>query len=70
MHAPIIKNPMFIPSLTDDAFYIWSKNGIAVINDLYTNNTLISFDELWLKYNIPQSEFFYTYRFMVLFSHV
>ena len=65
--APIIRNHQFTPSVTDGAFHEWANRGVATIENLFINNTFASFDQLKLKFNIPNSHFF---RFLQLRSFI
>lgn len=67
--APIVRNHLFAPSTTDKAFYEWVKRGITTIEDLFIDNTFISFDQLMLKFNIPRLHFLHSYRSVILCWH-
>ena len=58
LYAPIVKNHMFIPSISDGAFDIWRRGGISSLHDLYVDNVFASFEQLVSKYAIPRSHFF------------
>ena len=61
--APIVKNHMFPPSVTDKVFNIWFNKGICTLYDLYVENTFASFEQLSRKFIIHKSHF---YRYMQL----
>ena len=63
--ALIIKKHQFMPSVIDRAFHEWANRGIATIENLSIDNTFASFDQLKLKFNILNSNFF---RFLQLRS--
>lgn len=56
--APIIKNHQFLPSVIESAFNEWVNRGVTTIENLFVDNTFASFDQLILKFNIPNSHFF------------
>lgn len=58
IYAPIVRNHLFTPSITDGAFDVWLKRGVTTIRDMFIDNTFMSFDQLWLKFNISRSHFF------------
>lgn len=49
---------MFAPSVLDGAFDIWSKTGIILLQKLYIDNNIASFDQLVSKFGIPRPHFF------------
>ncbi|MBN3304573.1 PAQR2 protein, partial [Amia calva] len=55
--SPIDSNHLFPPSLVDQAFHVWHRNGITTIQDLYKDRILMSFEQLANKFNLPQSHF-------------
>ena len=65
--TPIAANPSFPPSCTDGAFNIWREAGLLSINELYSNNTFMTFKQLQDKYNIPSSHF---YRYLQIRNYV
>lgn len=44
----------FPPSLEDNAFSIWSKQGLVSFQDLYINNTFAFFQQLLEQFSIPK----------------
>ena len=48
------KNNMFVPSVADSAFKCWVEKGIRIVNDLFVEDTFVSFDHLRTHFNIPQ----------------
>lgn len=66
--APITANPIFPPSLVDDAFVIWSNAGIKSFKDLCINNNFAPFDQLSDKFGLSKHQFF---RFLQIrsFAH-
>ena len=58
LHAPIVRNHMFTPSISDGAFGVWRRGGILTVHDLYIDNVFASFEQLVNKYGIPRSHFF------------
>uniref|UniRef100_A0A3P8QX47 Reverse transcriptase domain-containing protein n=1 Tax=Astatotilapia calliptera TaxID=8154 RepID=A0A3P8QX47_ASTCA len=58
LNAPPHRHCMFSPSLTDEAFNIWTKLGITSMAALFTDNIFSSFEQLVNKFKIPQSHFF------------
>lgn len=58
MQAPIMRNHMFPPSITDAAFNCWVEKGLVTLKDLYSDFSFMSFYQMRAKYNIPQTHFF------------
>lgn len=56
--APVTKNHMFTPSVTDKPFDVWTDLGIESLYDLYVENRYASFEQLSCKFNIHKSQFF------------
>lgn len=48
----------FSPGTTDKGFEMWDSKGIVTIGHLYEKKTLLSFDHICKRYNIPRTEFF------------
>lgn len=65
IHAPITKNNMFAPSMTDEAYDGWAQRGLIKLSNMYDEGNCMSFEQLRLKYNIPRTHFF---RFLQLRS--
>lgn len=63
--TPITKKQQFMPSIIDGAFHEWAKRGVVTIENLFIDNTFASFDQVKLKFNIPNSHLF---RFLQLRS--
>ncbi len=57
VYAPIAANHLFPASLIDKAFDQWSKAGISNIS-LHNEGTLMSFDQIKNKFNLPSHSFF------------
>ena len=56
--TPIWGNSVFTPGKQDLGFKIWANKGLSKIADLFDNNTLMSFEDLRLKYDIQPKHFF------------
>ena len=56
--SPIWGNEHFSPATNDMGFKAWLSKGIVNLLDLYNDNTLMSFDKLKAKYDVPQKHFF------------
>ncbi len=56
--APIWGNDSFKPGRCDAGFKHWMDKGISKIADLYSEGTLMSFQQLIDKYNLPRKHFF------------
>ena len=56
--SPIWGNEHFSPATNDMGFKAWLSKGIVNLLDLYNDNTLMSFDELKARYDVPQKHFF------------
>ncbi len=63
VYAPIERNHLFRPSITNRAFDIWVETGVTTVENLLIDNSFASFDQLTSKFNIPRSHFF---RFLQL----
>ena len=50
LSSPIIFNFFFQPSLIDQAFKIWKRNGITCFRDLFLDGSFMSFEELSNKF--------------------
>lgn len=56
--SPSYKNPSFLSSISDGAFALWFRRGIVNINDLFHENTFVTFSYLSEKFNLPKTHFF------------
>ena len=56
--APLSANPVFLPSLIDGAFSLWSDCGIKAFRDMYISGMFASFQQLSKKYHLPKQHFF------------
>lgn len=56
--SPICNNHLFPPSNTDTAFTLWKERGLARFSDLYSEGMFATFNDLRVKYNLPQSHMF------------
>lgn len=56
--APIWGNSSFTPGKSDRGFRLWAQLGLKKIINLYSDNTLMSFDNLKEKFGIPQTHMF------------
>uniref|UniRef100_A0A669E357 Reverse transcriptase domain-containing protein n=1 Tax=Oreochromis niloticus TaxID=8128 RepID=A0A669E357_ORENI len=56
--SPIWGNELFAPAKNDLGFKEWLNKGVAKLQDLYEEYSLMSFSELRAKFNIPQKHFF------------
>ena len=65
--TPILRNTDFPPGMTDTGFSIWKDAGIVALKDLFEGDSMMSFDQLRMKYNLPQTHFF---RFLQVRSFV
>lgn len=66
--VPLAANLVFLPSVTDDAFSVWSRYGIKTFRDLYIDNVFASFQQLSGKFSLPKNHFFFfIYRCVALF---
>jgi len=56
--APVVKNHLFLPSLSDPTFTVWRNKGLLHVKDLYKENIFTDFTELAARFELPQSHFF------------
>lgn len=63
LDTPICNNHAFKPGLEDMTFVIWRRKGICSLKDIYMDGHLASFQQLRMKFNLPNSHFF---RFLQL----
>ena len=56
--SPIWDNALFTPGRADGGFQVWAKRGLQKIGDLYAQGTLVTFNDLCLKYSVPKKHFF------------
>lgn len=64
---PIHNNPEFMPSLSDSGFKIWYTYGICRVSDLFNEGSLLSFEDLVIKYQQRRSNFF---RFLQIRDYI
>jgi len=55
--SPIWSNAQFTPGRADGGFQVWADKGVKKIGDLYVQGTLLTFNDLCLKYSIPKKHF-------------
>lgn len=55
---PIWENILFTPGKSDAGFQLWAKNGLRKIQDLYSGDVLMTFEDLTARHNIPRKHFF------------
>lgn len=56
--APIVKNHLFPPSLSDPTCNIWWNKGLLHVKDLYKENIFTDFTELAARLELPHSHVF------------
>ena len=56
--SPICSNHLFPPSNADSAYTLWRERGLVRFSDLYSEGTFASFNDLCVKFNLPQSHMF------------
>ena len=54
--TPISRNPEFPPGVKSRLFSRWHSKGIRTIGDLVHDNSVISFQELQTKFDIPKQD--------------
>jgi len=57
--APVYSNPLFTPSIMDNAFLIWRDKGILSFNNIYIDDKFAYFGQLAQAYNLPSTFFRY-----------
>lgn len=57
-HLPLWENPIVPPGIADSTLKAWASKGIKTLEDLYANDSLMSFELLSQTYNIPKHNFF------------
>lgn len=55
---PLIRNQDFTPGLVPSIFDLWHSRGVKVVGDLYTENVLMTFQQLQSKFDIPKEHFY------------
>lgn len=65
--SPIWGNAGFSPGKNDGGFREWAGKGVKQIMDLYRGESLMSFNEIKERYNVPQTHFF---KFLQLRSFI
>lgn len=58
MFTPIINNPEFLPGSSDPRFQQWTSKNIKSLFDLFSNNILMSFEQLCNTYSLTKQDFF------------
>ncbi|KAF3837903.1 hypothetical protein F7725_009671 [Dissostichus mawsoni] len=56
--SPIMSNHLFAPSRLDMAFAVWHRSGLVYFQDLFSDDSFVSFTHLCRDHNIPKSHFF------------
>jgi len=56
--TPIWGNTMFTPGTHDGGFKIWASKGLNKVADLFNDETMLSFQELRHKFDLPKTHFF------------
>jgi len=56
--APLLRNHLFQPAISDSTFSIWHNKGLTMFKDLYKDGTFCSFAELSNKFQLPPLHFF------------
>ena len=56
--TPIADNPDFPPGTLDKAFKRWTAKGIVSLGDLFVGPTLMTFNQVMEKYDIPRNDLF------------
>lgn len=60
--TPIWDNYDFLLGTVDPNFRVWAHKGLTTLHDLFEGHTLMSFDQLVIKYSIPRQDFFVIYN--------
>ncbi|XP_059844675.1 uncharacterized protein LOC132404523 isoform X2 [Hypanus sabinus] len=58
LSSPILYNHLFQPSMQDSTFQGWCRRGIRHFEDLFIDNRFASFEQLSIKFNLPNTHFF------------
>lgn len=56
--TPIKNNPDFPPGTDDSGFNLWNSLGIVRLKDIFEDSSLLSFEQLSAKFNLPKHNFF------------
>uniref|UniRef100_A0A3B3BVU9 Reverse transcriptase domain-containing protein n=1 Tax=Oryzias melastigma TaxID=30732 RepID=A0A3B3BVU9_ORYME len=56
--SPIHGNPEFEPGMIDAGYSIWSHKGIRHMRNLFSRDSLLSFEQMQVTYGLPRSHFF------------
>ena len=56
--SPVHSNPLFTPSINDQAFAAWRDLGVVSVKDLYIEGIFASFDQLVGVFKLQRSHFF------------
>ena len=56
--APVYPNHLFSPSVMDESFDVWKRNGIFNMKALFIDKTFPTFGQLQRKFNLLQSHLF------------
>lgn len=56
--SPIMFNHLFAPSQIDQAFAVWHRCGLVYFQDLFTEDSFMSFKFLCEDHNLPKSHYF------------
>ena len=58
VYSPITANHLFPPSLQDNTFTCWLRNGVVNIKMLYKDAIFMSFDQVRQEFSLPAHHFF------------
>ena len=58
VYSPITANHLFPPSLQDNTFTCWLRNGVVNIKRLYKDAIFMSFDQVRQEFSLPAHHFF------------
>ncbi len=54
----LCKNPVFLPSMQDNAFELWFQIGVCTVRNLFVDGVFASFQQLAEKFHLPISHLF------------
>lgn len=55
--TPFQNNPDFPPDTDDSGFNLWNSLGIVRLKDIFESSSLLSFEQLSAKFNLPKHNF-------------
>ena len=64
--GPVHPSHLFSPSIRDDSYGIWRQGGVDNMKALFVDYIFPSFGQLRHKFNLPQSHFSDSSRFVVI----